>query len=307
MMTQLLAAVRGYTEAHADRSGVARTPIRGFLAIRATKRTSLVRSRPRPFICLVLQGTKHVANSNQSSTFKAGDSMVISADVPTWSQITGASAAAPYFALALDLDPALISELTMETTADRFNPGGAPDRRESTDTEVADSALRLMHLLERPNAVPVLSSHIVREMHYWLLMGRHGRSIRSLGSPDGNFQKVARAVAFLQAEFRRPVSIERLAVVAGMSSSSFHRHFRDATSLSPLQFQKQLRLIEARRMMMSEAASTSNAAFSVGYESISQFTREYRRMFGLPPVRDVRAASVCQLAQDATIRNETQW
>ena len=121
-------------------------------------------------------------------------------------------------------------------------------------------------------------------------MGRHGAAIRRLGWPDGGAQRVARAVAVLRADYAQPLPVERLAALAGMSPSSFHQHFRSATSLSPLQFQKQLRLIEARRLMLSEGASASHAAFAVGYESVPQFTREYGRLFGLPPVRDTEAA-----------------
>ncbi|HWV52849.1 AraC family transcriptional regulator, partial [Pseudorhodoplanes sp.] len=115
-------------------------------------------------------------------------------------------------------------------------------------------------------------------------------AIRRLGWPEGHVQRIARAVAVLRGEFAKPVPVERLAAVAGMSLSSFHHHFRAVTSLSPLQFQKQLRLIEARRLMMSDGASASSAAFAVGYESVSQFTREYGRMFGLPPAKDMKAA-----------------
>ncbi len=168
---------------------------------------------------------------------------------------------------------------------------GAPVRAERTDAEVANAALRLMHLLERPAAVPVLHVQLLREMHYWLLAGRHGPAIQRLGWPDGRIcNAVARAVAVLRAEFAQPLPVERLAAVAGMSLSSFHQHFRAVTSLSPLQFQKQLRLIEARRLMLAEGVSSSSAAFAVGYESVSQFTREYARMFGLPPARETEAA-----------------
>jgi AraC-like DNA-binding protein len=132
-------------------------------------------------------------------------------------------------------------------------------------------------------------------MHYCLLTGRHGGPIRQLGWPNGHGQRVARAIAVLRAEFARPLAIERLAAVAGMSPSSFFQHFRAVTSLSPLQFQKQLRLIEARRLMLSEGVSASSAAFAVGYESVSQFTREYCRLFGLPPVRDMKVAKTVRL------------
>ncbi|MDG2517838.1 helix-turn-helix domain-containing protein [Lysobacter soli] len=162
--------------------------------------------------------------------------------------------------------------------------------REPTDVEVADAALRLMRLIERPSAMPVLRSQLLRELHYWLLAGHHGPTIRQLGLPDGQVQRVARAVAVLRAEYNRALPVERLAAVAGMSPSSFYQHFRAVTSLSPLQFQKQLRLIEARRLMRSEGHSATNAADTVGYESVPQFNREYRRMFGRPPVRDTMSA-----------------
>jgi len=123
-------------------------------------------------------------------------------------------------------------------------------------------------------------------MHYWLLAGQHGAAIRRLALSDSHAQRVARAVAILRAGFTRPIPVERLAAAAGMSPSSFHQHFKAVTSLSPLQFQKQLRLLEARRLMLSDGVNASRAAFQVGYESVPQFTREYARMFGASPRRD---------------------
>jgi AraC-like DNA-binding protein len=289
MTDTLLTAVRRYAEAYADPAGVARTPIPGLTTIRATAPTDLDYAISRPLVCLVLQGTKHVTMGSQGFTFSAGDSLLITADVPTVSQIMRASVAAPYFALALDLDPAVIADLAVEMKAVLIGDS-APVRVAPTDAEVADAALRLMRLIERPTSVPVLRPQLMREMHYWLLVGRHGPAIRRLGLPDSQLQRVARAVAVLRTEFAQPLRVEHLASVAGMSQSSFHQHFRAVTSLSPLQFQKQLRLIEARRLMLSQRASSSSAAFAVGYESVSQFTREYGRMFGLPPGRDMKAA-----------------
>lgn len=288
MTATLLDAVRRHAEAHADSSGVARTPIPGLTTIRATSRSDLQYAISRPLIALVVQGTKHVTMGNRAFTFSAGDSLLITADVPTVSQITRASAATPYFSLVLDLDLALIAELAVEMKVLPEADDG-PVRVEPTDADVADAALRLMRLLERPASMPVLQAQLLREMHYWLLAGRHGAAIRRLGWPDGHVQRVARAVAVLRADFDKPLPVQQLAAVAGMSPSSFHQHFRAVTSLSPLQFQKQLRLIEARRLLLSEGATASHAAFSVGYESVSHFTREYRRMFGLPPVREAEA------------------
>ena len=287
-MNTLLSHALRYATAHADGTGVARTPIPGLMVASATAPSGLDHTILRPLVCLVLQGSKHVTMGAQAFAFSAGDSLVVTADVATMRQITRASVAAPYCSLVLELDLAVIEDLTTqmgaESEADR-----APMRVEPTDAEVADAALRLIRLLDRPASIPVLHAQLVREIHYWLLAGRHGAAIRHLGWPDGHVHRIARAVTMLRAEFARPLPVERLAAVAGMSASSFHQHFRSVTSLSPLQFQKQLRLIEARRLMMSDGASASSAAFAVGYESVSQFTREYGRMFGLPPVRDVEA------------------
>jgi AraC-like DNA-binding protein len=288
-MTTLLNAVRRYADAYADANGIALTPIPGFFTVRADAPSELLHAVSRPMVCLVVQGSKHVTMGSQGFPFSAGDSLLITADVPIVSQITRASVAAPYYSLVLELDLAVIAELALEIGGARL-ADEAPIRVDPTDGEVADAALRLMKLLDRPASLPVLQSQLVREMHYWLLAGKHGSAIRRLGWPEGHVRRVARAVAVLRAEFAQVVPVERLAAVAGMSSSSFHQHFRAVTSLSPLQFQKQLRLIEARRMMLSEGASASSAAFAVGYESVSQFTREYGRMFGLPPVQDVKAA-----------------
>lgn len=288
-MTTLLDAVRQYADAHADPSGVALTPIAGLATVRATAPSGLIHDISRPLVCLVVQGAKQVTMGTRAFAFAAGDSLLIAADVPTVSRITRASAAAPYLSLVLELDRAVIADLSTQMQA---LPAGdtSPLRVEPTDSEVTDAALRLMRLLDRPAAVPLLQAQRVRELHYWLLVGRHGAAIRRLGWPNSNAQRVARAVAVLRAQFAQTLPVERLAATAGMSPSSFYQHFRSVTSLSPLQFQKQLRLIEARRLMLSDGLSASSAAFAVGYESVPQFTREYGRVFGSPPVRETERA-----------------
>ena len=291
MNTMLLEAVRQYSEVHADAAGVARTPIAGLTTIRATMPTGLDYAISKPLVALVVQGGKHVTLGDRAFDFGAGDSLLIAADVPTMSRITRASVGEPYLSLVLDLDAATIAELVLEMGGAEPQ-GQAAVQIEPTDTEVADAALRLMTLLERPAAVPVLQAPLLREIHYWLLAGRHGAAIRRLGYPDSQARRIARAVAILRADFARPMAVEALAAVAGMSPSSFHQHFRAVTSLSPLQFQKSLRLIEARRLMLAGGTSPAQAAFAVGYESVHQFTREYGRMFGAPPARDIRAARV---------------
>jgi AraC-like DNA-binding protein len=277
-MEHLLQAVQRHTEAHGNAEGVAGTAIPGLTTVRATMPSELLHAIPRPLLCLVLQGSKHVTIGQQGTLFQAGDTLLVTADVPTVSQVTQASLAKPYLALVLELDAALVAELI---------DGGATQAG-ATDADVRDAALRLMRLLERPAAVPVLHAQLVRELHYWLLCGRHGQAVGKLGVTQGYVQQVGRAIALVRAEFARPLPVAELAAVAAMSPSSLHHHFRQQTSLSPLQFQKRLRLIEARRLMRFQAASASSAAFAVGYESVPHFTRDYGKLFGAPPVRDAR-------------------
>jgi AraC-like DNA-binding protein len=284
----MLEAARRYTEAHADANGVAQTPIPGLTLIRQTAPTALQYAINKPLVAMVLQGSKRVTMGSSTFDFGAGESLLITADVPTVSQITRANISVPYFSLVVDLDPAVIESLVVDMGSVPFT-ADTPVRVDSTEADVADSALRLMRLLDRPGSLPVLQAQLIRELHFWLLSGRHGGAIRSLGVTGSHAQRVARAVALIRANFAKPLGVERLAEAAGMSVSAFHEHFRAVTSLTPLQFQKQLRLIEARRMMLADGEMISNAAYAVGYESVTQFTREYGRMFGLPPARDMKA------------------
>ncbi len=288
-MISILDLVSRHGAANADAYGIARTDVPGLMTVHATEPSGLVHAISRPLVCLVVQGDKRVTMGAQEFAFGAGDTLLITADVPTVSQITRASAAEPYLSLVLELDPGIIVELTAQMGPVLVGASSAV-QVDPTDAEVGDAALRLMQLLERPAALPVLQASLVRELHYWLLAGRHGATIRRLGWPDGHAQRLTRAIALLRAEFAQPLPVERLALAAGMSPSSFHQHFRELTSLSPRQFQKQLRLIEARRLMMGDGVSATSAAFAVGYESVSQFTREYGRMFGLSPAKDVATA-----------------
>jgi AraC-like DNA-binding protein len=228
-----------------------------------------------------------VSIGTRTFDFGAGESLLITADVPTISEITQASAAAPYLSIVFDLDMSLIEELALDMNADP-PVAGESVRVDPTEAEVADAALRLIRLLDRPASIPVLQRQLLRELHYWLLAGRHGGAIRRLGITDSHAHRIARVVAMIRADYAQPLCVAQLAETAGMSPSSFYEHFKAYTSLTPLQLQKQLRLIEARRMLVSHGRAIVHAAHDVGYESVSQFTREYSRMFGLPPARDVR-------------------
>lgn len=289
MTDQLLYYARRYADARADRSGVAATPVEGLVILRETAPTMLQYAVSKPLVALVLQGGKRVTMGSRSFDFGAGDSLLITTDVPTVSQITTANRALPYYSLVLELDPTIIAGLVSQIDAVPFE-AGRPVRVDPTEAEVADAALRLLRLLDRPATLAVLGPQLSRELHYWLLSGRHGGAIRALGVTDSHAQRIARAVAVLRKRYAEPIKVEALAEAAGMSLSAFHAHFRSITSLSPLQFQKQLRLIEARRRMLAQGDTISDASYRVGYESVPQFTREYGRMFGQPPARDIRQA-----------------
>jgi AraC-like DNA-binding protein len=297
LRSSLLEVALSHAEKDAPSSNQTDTGIPGLSIVCATALGDLDCAVSRPLACLVLQGGKQVTMGTRTFVFGAGDTLLITADVPTVSQIIGASKTEPYVSVVLELDPAVIAELSLQM---HQTPVSAPPVRvDPTETDVADAALRLMQLLDRPASRPVLQAQRIREFHYWLLAGKHGPEIRRLGWPDGHSQRVARTVAVLRAEYARPLRVQQLAAAAGMSPSSFHQHFRAVTSLSPLQFQKQMRLIEARRLMISEGLTASSAAFAVGYESASHFNREYGRLFGVPPARD--AEMVRQRADDAVV------
>jgi len=297
MSDALRDAVHRYACAHANDDGIVATPLPGVGMMRMEAPTGFSKVIYRPLVCLVLGGEKQVTVGTETHVFAAGQSALVSADVPVVSRVTRASRAEPYLAVAVELDPAVLLDLTgvvpgvAGPAPGPVLPGPVlpgPVLVDETDAAVADCVLRLTRLLDRPEAVTALREPIGREMHYWLLVGRHGAAVQDLVHPDGVGPRVARAVAVLRQGFDQPLRVEDLAAVAGMSASTFHLRFRAVTSVSPLQFQKQLRLIEARRLLLAEGVAAGRAAYAVGYESVPQFTREYARMFGTPPGRDAR-------------------
>lgn len=280
----LLNLCRHYADAHADRNGAVMTPVPGLTLVRALHPGELQIAVNKPLIAIALQGRKRVTFGAESHDYGAGEALVISADVPTLSQITKASPAEPYYALVLEFDPAILRDLAQR--------GGNSDaisvRIEPVDADVVDAAHRLVRLLDRPEALGALGGGLLRELHYWLLIGRHGSAIRGLGRVDCHAGRVARAVEHIRQNYAEPVRICDLARIAHMSEPAFHAHFKAITTLTPLQFQKQLRLIEARRQMLSEGRSIAVASGNVGYASVQQFTRDYGRLFGTTPGRDMR-------------------
>lgn len=293
-------AVWRYAHAHADADGIAATPIAGMGMMRACAPSGLTRALAKPVLCLVLQGARQVTVGGEVRECAAGQTLVVGVDLPIVGRVVRASPQEPYLALSLELEMGVMREVmgrTWREVAARTGPPRRPGPArfvpalfvDDTDEAVADCAGHLVRLLDRPEAIPALRPAIVEEMHCRLLAGRHGAAIRRLALPEGHAARVARAVALLRAEFSCSLPVERLAAAAGMSRSSFHQHFKAVTSLSPRQFHKQLRLLEARRLMLKEGLGAGRAAVAVGYESVAQFTREYGRMFAAPTGRGAGA------------------
>nr|WP_163500888.1 AraC family transcriptional regulator [Halomonas socia] len=304
-MNSLKQAVQTYASHHANSDGLALTPVSGLRMMRLEAPAGDLHSVYRPLICLVLQGAKLLIVGREERVFYAGQSVIVSADMPVVGRIVQASRNEPYLAIAVELEMATLRELAAHMGSHHPQRLSRMPTLFTIDTEAAllDCASRLMRLLDHPDATPLLRPGIMRELHYWLLSGPHGTALRALADPNSHAGRLAAAIAILRAEYRSRVPVERLAEEARMSLTAFHKHFKHMTSLTPGQYQKRLRLIEARRLMLDEGSSASNAAFEVGYESVSQFTRDYGRLFQAPPKRDVlrvlRAAEVA--GQDAAV------
>lgn len=242
-----------------------------------------------PSICLIAQGAKQVLLGKETFVYDASHYLFSGLHLPVVARVTEASKEQPYLGLRLTFDYRDISQLM----ADSQLP---PPRTQKTDRGIATGKLtvplvnafqRLVDLLDEEQDIPILSPVIQREIYYRLLVGDEGARLRQLAATGTQSQQVARAITWLKENFSEPLRVEQLAEMASMGTSTFHHHFRNMTALSPLQYQKQLRLQEARRLMLTDYLDAANAAFQVGYESPSQFSREYSRQFGAPPVRDI--------------------
>lgn len=287
-MDAIKQAVRAYTRAHANRDGLATTPVPGLRMMCVEEPAGDLHSVYRPLICFVLQGAKRMMVGREQRTFRGGQSVIVAADMPVVGRIIEANQEAPYLAVAVELEMALLREVAVQID-DTCPPRSSRVQTlfaDDTEEAMLDCVSRLMQLLDRPDATPILRPGIMRELHYWLLSGPHGPALRTLADPDSYAGRLAAAIAILREEYRSRIPAKRLAAAAAMSLTAFHKHFKMMTSLTPGQYQKRLRLIEARRLMLDEGFSASNAAFEVGYESVSQFTREYGRLFKVPPKQD---------------------
>lgn len=238
-----------------------------------------------PAVCVILQGAKEVTIGDRMVRYDSASCFIVSLDLPASGQVVEASAAKPYLTASLSIDREVLADLIPLVPA---APGAAtaPGFAVAPVSEPLLAAWdNLLELLDRPEDAPVLAPLREREVLYRLLQGAGGEMLRQLVRGDSRLGQVRRAIRWMHAHYREPVRIEALADLAGMSVPSFHRQFKAVTAMSPIQFQKALRLQEARRLLATHSEA-SRAAYSVGYESASQFSREYARMFGLPPSRD---------------------
>lgn len=243
-----------------------------------------------PCVALIVQGRKRVLLGDQTLTYDQDRYLITSMDMPVKSVVVEASPERPYLGVGLRLDWREIASLMLQTPPAPAASGVLDCRAMCTGAvtvPLLDAFDRLLALLDQPEHIPALAPLIQREIYYRLLVGEAGARLRQIATVDSQSHQVARAIAALNARFTQPLPVETLAREAGMSLSTFHHHFKQLTTMSPLQYQKQLRLTEARRLMLSERLDAATAAFRVGYESASQFSREYRRLFGAPPSKDV--------------------
>lgn len=237
-----------------------------------------------PMVCLILDGAKSTSLGSETYPYRAGQYLVVSEELP----VSGKVIEAPYLAVGVPLDPVMIAELLMETEG--AVPETTPVRGlavSDMDDDLIDTVIRLVRLMDRPEQAAVLGPMIRRELAWRLLVGERAGMMRQLAASDGRSAQVKRAIRWLRQNYAEPMRIERLAEVAGMSETSLHRHFKAVTAMSPLQYQKQIRLQEARHRLLSEGRDVAGVGFSVGYDSPSQFSREYARLFGRPPGRDL--------------------
>jgi len=265
------------------------TAVPGLSLFRRIEPTEPMTGMYEPSICLAVQGAKRVLLGDDTYVYDAHHYLITSVHLPTVVQIIEASPEKPYLGLRLKFDLREISQLMADSNL-------PPHRAQQSSRGMATGEMtlplltafqRLIELLTERQDIPILAPVIQREIIYRLLVGDQGERLRQIAAAGSQSQQIARAIDWLKGNFTQQLRIDDLAAQARMSASTFHHHFRSMTALSPLQYQKQLRLQEARRLMLAERMDAANAAFQVGYESPSQFSREYNRMFGAPPLRDI--------------------
>jgi AraC-like DNA-binding protein len=264
-------------------------PLKGLHFNRSSSPTECLHSISIPAFCVIAQGRKEVLLGSDRYQYDPMHYLLATVELPIVSQILEASKAQPYLSLRLDLDPALVGSVMVEAGYPSSQRGANVKAIDVSplDANLLDAVVRLVRLLDSPAEAHVLAPLIKREIIYRLLIGEQGNRLRHIAVLGGYTHHIARAVDRLRKDFNQPLRIEDIARELGMSVSGFHHHFKSVTAMSPLQFQKQLRLQEARRLMLGQNLDASSAAYQVGYDDASHFNREYKRLFGSPPMRDV--------------------
>ncbi|MFP5515230.1 MAG: AraC family transcriptional regulator N-terminal domain-containing protein [Alphaproteobacteria bacterium] len=285
--------------------GVHETQIPRLAVIRASSPTEQLHTVYEPSVCILAHGAKRTIAGDRILDYRAGHYIAVSLDLPVIGQVVQATADSPYLCLRLTLDPALLSGLILEAGL-RAPPPQAEQGLGLTTSlstpEMIDAAARMARLLETPDAIPVLAPLVERELLYRLLTADQGAMLHRIALGESRTAQIGRAVKWIKDNFREPLRIETVAAKANMSPSAFHQHFKEVTALSPLQYQKQLRLQEARRLILANLTDAASAGFAVGYGSPSQFSREYARLFGLPPIRDAARLRSSMTGEDAGAR-----
>ena len=255
-----------------------------------------------PALAIIVRGKKEVLLNGETYPYEVAQYLVIAVDLPICGFAVEASLDRPYLSLAIDLDPLQLCEIIAQIDLGSDRQDNAIRGLFVSDAEpsLIDCAIRLTQLLDTPQDLAFLAPTIVREIYYRLLVGEQGEAVRQIATSGSKMQRIARSIELIKTDFAKPLRIEQLAECANMSISSFHRHFKAVTAMSPLQYQKQLRLLTARQMMLVEHTDATQTAVGVAsqnenlvsYESPSQFSREYARMFGAPPMRDIERLRV---------------
>jgi len=234
------------------------------------------------------QGGKRLMLGEHVFEYRAGQVLVVTTGLPVTGHFLDAGPLTPALGMGLVLRPAAIAELLLETGPTRWTRGRAGPAIATGDTapDLLDAVARLLRLLDRPADARVLAPLVEREILWRLLTGPHGAIVRQIGLADSSTSHVGRAIRWIRENYAEPMRIEELARMVGMSAAAFHRHFRAVTTMSPLQFQKRIRLQEARSLLLARPDDVAGVGHPVGYDSPSQCSREYRRLFGAPPGRD---------------------
>jgi AraC-like DNA-binding protein len=274
---------------YAATDGIHPTAIAPLHVVRLSQPSAPAHALHMPALCIIAQGQKQVMLADEVYIYNSAQYLVVSVDLPVMGHVTQATPELPYLCLRLDLDPKEIGDLIMAGQG-RAKKSDQPARGmfvSKANSSLLDAVLRLMHLLATPQDIAILAPLAIREILYRLLQDEQGSMLQQIAMSDSQAQHVVKAIELIKRDYRLPLRIENLAREANMSSSSLHHHFKAVTAMTPLQYQKQLRLQEARRLLFAQVGDAATAGHLVGYESPSQFSREYNRMFGSPPARDV--------------------